>query len=162
MGKVNGKRKGGIKVHTLLNAQHDLPCQISFTSARANDMTFLKEIQLSKGSFIVFDKGYIDYSQYQRMSDQGVYFVTRQKKGASYFVDKDKPIAVDSHLKGVCKDQLITLGTRTHKQKIKLKSRLVTFYDKSTERVFEFLTNNFELLPEQIANIYKKRWQIGR
>jgi len=56
MGKVNGKRKGGIKVHTLLNAQHDLPCQISFTSARANDMTFLKEIQLSKGSFIVFTR----------------------------------------------------------------------------------------------------------
>jgi len=55
---------------------------------------------------------------------------------------------------------LFSLGTRTHKQKIKLKSRLVTFYDKSTERVFEFLTNNFELLPEQIANIYKKRWQI--
>lgn len=160
MGKASGKRKGGIKVHTLLNAQDDLASQISFTSARANDMTFLKEITLSKSSFIVFDKGYSDYFQYQRISNEGVYFVTRQRRGASYSINQDKTVTVDSHLKGVCKDQIITLGTRTHPKKIKLKSRLVTFYDQSNDRVFEFLTNNFDLLPEEIANIYKKRWQI--
>ena len=47
-------------------------------------MTFLKEINLKKGSYLVFDKGYVDYEQYQRFSNQGVYFVTRQRKSASY------------------------------------------------------------------------------
>ncbi|MFA6057392.1 MAG: DUF4372 domain-containing protein [Taibaiella sp.] len=66
--KMNGKRKGGIKVHTLINAADDVPVRITFTSANANDQPFLKEIHLEEGSFIVFDKGYVDYSEYERLA----------------------------------------------------------------------------------------------
>lgn len=158
--RLNGKRKGGIKVHTLINAQQDLPVKINFTAANANDMTFLKEINLDPGSFIVFDKGYIDYEQYQRLSTQNVSFVTRQKKGASYTLVSSSPIPEKSRELGVLNDQTIVLGTRTHAKKIKLKARMVTFFDKQKERTFEFLTNNFELPAIQIADLYKKRWQI--
>ena len=79
-GKMNGKRKGGIKVHTLISAADDVPLKISFTAASANDKPFLKEIHLQPGSFIVFDKGYVDYSEYDRFSKEGVFFVTRQKR----------------------------------------------------------------------------------
>ena len=58
------------------------------------------------------------------------------------------------------KDENIILGTRTHAKKSKLKARLVRFFDKEKERTFEFLTNNFTLPPEAIADLYKKRWQI--
>lgn len=158
--RLNGKRKGGIKVHTLINAEQDLPVKINFTGANANDMTFLKEINLDPGSFIVFDKGYIDYEQYQRLSTQNVFFVTRQKKGASYIEESSSPIPEKSRELGVLNDQIIVLGTRTHAKKIKLKARMVTFFDKQKERTFEFLTNNFELPAIQIADLYKKRWQI--
>lgn len=159
-GKHNGKRKGGIKVHTLIDAADDVPVKISFTAASANDMTFLQELSLEAGSFIVFDKGYVDYSQYERMSNEGVFFVTRQKKGASYVVTGSSPISEDSEGSGVIADRTIILGTRTHRKKVRLKSRQVTFFDKEKGRIFEFLTNNFSLTAIQIADLYKKRWQI--
>lgn len=160
MGNANGKRKGGIKVHTLMSAHEDVAVKIDFTSARANDMAFLQQIHLIKGSFIVFDKGYIDYSQYQRLSNEGVFFVTRQRKGADYDQIYDQPLENESMQQGVLKDEHIVLGTRTHAKKIRLKSRLVTFFDQEKGRTFQFLTNNFALPPEHIANLYKERWQI--
>jgi len=160
MAKMNGKRKGGIKVHTLINAAEDVPVKINFSPASANDMTFLKEINLESGSFIVFDKGYVDYSQYDRMSNEGVFFVTRQRKGSSYQVVYSTQINDQSKESGVLNDENIILGTRTHAKKIKLKARLIRFFDKEKERTFEFLTNNFALPPEAIADLYKKRWQI--
>ena len=159
-GKMDGRRKGGIKVHTLINAAEDTPAKISFTAASANDMIFLQEISLEEGSFIVFDKGYADYSQYERFDKEGVFFVTRQRKGASYVVTEEKVISEESKGAGVQSDKIIILGTRTHRKKVKLKTRLVAFFDQEKDRTFEFLTNNFSLLPEQIADIYKKRWLI--
>ncbi|MFY0655079.1 MAG: IS4 family transposase [Cyclobacteriaceae bacterium] len=160
MGKANGKRKGGIKVHTLMSAEENVAIKIDFTSARANDMTFLQKIHLSKGSFIVFDKGYVDYAQYQRMSDEGVFFVTRQRKRADYDQTYNCSLKSNSIQSGVLKDEHIILGTRTHAKKIRLKSRMVTFADKEKGRIFQFLTNNFDLEPEEIADLYKQRWQI--
>ena len=54
-------------------------------------------------------------------------------------------------------DRMIILGTRTHRKKVKLNSRQITFFDKEKNRVFEFLTNNFTLSAMQIADLYKKR-----
>jgi hypothetical protein len=159
-GKLNGKRKGGIKVHTLVDATDDVAIQISFTAASANDMTFLKEINLEAGSFIVFDKGYVDYSQYERLTNEGVFFVTRQKKDARYVVTGSNEVSPEDKASGIIADRLITLGTRTHRKKVKLKSRQITFFDKQKARTFEFLTNNFSLSPLQIADLYRKRWQI--
>lgn len=159
-GKANGKRKGGIKVHTLINAADDVPLKISFTAASANDMPFLREINLEPGSFIVFDKGYVNYSEYERFSKEGVFFVTRQKKDAKYTVTHSAPLSKESVDLGVLSDQYLRQGTRTQAQKIKLQVRLVTFYDKESDRTFEFLTNNFSLSPQDIADLYKKRWLI--
>jgi hypothetical protein len=53
----SGKRKGGIKVHTLIRSDQDVPCMIRYSAAAANDSQYLKEIQLPKGSIIVFDRG---------------------------------------------------------------------------------------------------------
>lgn len=160
MGKANGKRKGGIKVHTLMSAEEDVAIKIDFSAARANDMTFLKQIRLPEGSYIVFDKGYVDYYQYQRLSHEGIFFVTRQRASASFELTGQFDIKAKSRKEGVLKDELIVLGTRTHAKRVKLKSRLVTFHDKEKDRTFQFLTNNFSLPPEQIAELYKKRWQI--
>ena len=159
-GKSNGKRKGGIKVHTLMDASDDVAIKISFTAASANDVGFLKELNPQEGSFIVFDKGYVDYTQYERLTNDGVFFVTRQKKDASYIETATNPVSAEAWDAGVMADRMIILGTRTHRKKIKLKSRQVTFWDKEKDRTFEFLTNNFSLSALEIANLYKKRWQI--
>jgi len=159
-GKSDGRRKGGIKVHTLINAADDVPLKVSFTAASANDMPFLKEIHLQPGSFIVFDKGYVSYAQYERFCNEGVFFVTRQKKDARYIVTTTYELSEQSKDLGVLSDRTLLQGTRTQKEGIRLKVRLITFFDKESGRTFEFLTNNFSLTPEMVADIYKKRWLI--
>ncbi|WP_348062761.1 transposase [Gelidibacter sp.] len=105
---LNGKKKGGIKMHTMINVIEYVPCLIKFSSAATHDHIFLKELDLKKGSFVVFDKGYVDYEQYQQWSLDGIYFVTRQKSNARYssLEEFDIPYSVDA---AVLKDEKITL-----------------------------------------------------
>ena len=68
----------------MINALQDVPCLVRFSSAATHDHTFLKELNLQKGSFVVFDKAYNDYTQYLKWTEQDIYFVTRQKDNAHY------------------------------------------------------------------------------
>ena len=88
---TTGKKKGGIKMHTLIDAMEDVPSLLKFTSAATHDHTFLKDLMLQPGSFIVFDKGYLDYQQYEQWSLDEIFFVTRQKDNA---ILKDERISL--------------------------------------------------------------------
>lgn len=77
---LTGKKKGGIKMHTIINTLEDVPCLIRFTDAVTHDHTFLKDLALKKDSFVVFDKAYNDYLQYLQWTLDDIYFVTRQKR----------------------------------------------------------------------------------
>ena len=79
---ITGKKKGGIKMHTMINALEDVPCLVRFSSAATHDHTFLKDLKLERGFFVVFDKAYNDYRQYLQWINEDVYFVTRQKDNA--------------------------------------------------------------------------------
>lgn len=157
---LNGKRKGGIKVHTLIRSDQDVPCMIRFSPGAANDMRFLNEIHLPKGSVIVFDKGYNDYKTFNRFSKEGVSWVTRLHKHLVYKKLADHDITEAQQGKGVLYDQQIILGVQYKPGKPKVRARLVTFIDPESGKTFEFVTNNFKMAPATIAAIYKKRWQI--
>nr|WP_307533250.1 transposase [Pedobacter sp. W3I1] len=73
---------------------------------------------------------------------------------------ESRELTLQSMMAGVQNDQILIQGTRTQREKIRLNVRMVTFFDAESGRTFEFLTNNFSLLPEEIAEIYKKRWLI--
>lgn len=152
---LTGKKKGGIKMHTMINACEDVPCLIRFSSAATHDHIFLKELELKKGSFVVFDKGYLDYIQYHNWSLEGVYFVTRQKENAVYQSLEEFDIGEETH-PGVLKDETIEVT----KDKTVIKLRRIAFYHQQQARLYEFITNNFELPADTIADIYKQRWQI--
>ncbi|MET3114608.1 hypothetical protein AAKU52_002343 [Pedobacter sp. CG_S7] len=152
---LTGKKKGGIKMHTMINACEDVPCLIRFSSAATHDHIFLKELELKKGSFVVFDKGYLDYIQYHNWSLEGVYFVTRQKDNAVYQSLEEFDISEETH-PGVLKDETIEVT----KDKTVIKLRRIAFYHQQQARLYEFITNNFELPADTIADIYKQRWQI--
>lgn len=158
--QVTGRTKGGLKVHTLINAAEDAPTLIDITEAQANDMPFLQQVNLAKGSFVVFDKGYVDYNQYERLSKEGVFYVTRLRKAAKFVVEQYNPVKPALRQAGLIEDKVIVLGTRTQKHKIKHRCRVITYFDKHKDQTFEFLTNNFSLSGRQIADLYKKRWQI--
>jgi len=152
---INGKKKGGIKMHTMINSSEDVPTLVRFTSAATHDHTFLKNLELKKGSIVVFDKGYVDYNQYNQWTLDGVYFVTRQKDNAVYesIEEFDIPLNMDD---GVLKDEKIIIDKDV--QRIEL--RRLAYWLEDQKRVYEFITNNFDLPADKIAQIYKKRWQI--
>lgn len=152
---LNGKKKGGIKMHTMINALEDVPCLIRFSSAATHDHTFLKELNLEKDSFVVFDKAYNDYLQYLEWTLNDIYFVTRQKDNAVYKSIKEFNLA-DKTSDAVLKDELILI----EKGDKSIQIRRVAYWDTTKEKVYEFITNNVEISPDQVADIYKHRWQI--
>jgi hypothetical protein len=152
---INGQRKGGIKMHTMINAMEDVPCLVRFTSAATHDHTFLKELNLEKGSFVVFDKAYNDYNQYLEWTMNEIYFVTRQKYNAVYKTILEFHLD-DKTSDAVLKDELISV--KKYGKSIEL--RRVAFWDSEKEKIYEFITNNQEISPDTVADIYKHRWQI--
>jgi len=152
---INGKKKGGIKMHTMINASEDVPTLIRFTSAATHDHTFLKDLELKRGSIVVFDKGYNDYSQYLRWNLDGIFFVTRQKDNAVWSSLKEFDIS-DETDSGVLKDEKI----KVEKGGQSVELRRIAYWSEEQKKLLEFITNNYELPPDKIAEIYKRRWQI--
>lgn len=152
---IYGRKKGGIKMHTMINASEDVPMLIRFTSAATHDHTFLKDLNLMKGSIVVFDKGYVDYIQYLQWNLDGIYFVTRQKDNAVWVSIDEFDIPDGTH-DGVLKDERIKVEKDGHAVEL----RRIVYWSQEQRKVYEFISNNYELPPDKIADIYKRRWQI--
>lgn len=157
---INGKRKGGIKVHTQINLQEEVPKLIWFSSAAVHDSNFLAKLSLSKGQIAVFDKGYNDYKSFEKFNTDGVFFVTRLKTNAAYLqvIENEIPNYIDD---GVIKDEIIEVeASKQNDLKENLRLRRVVYWDDKNQRCFEFITNLFGLNAGHVALIYKLRWQI--
>lgn len=156
----DGKRKGGIKVHTLLHASSDVPAMIRYSASAEPDSKFLKQVQLPRGSVVVFDKGYRNYSTYNRFTNEQITWVTRHRDTSIYKIIKDCPVNDYQSKNGVETDCLIELGHSHQKNATKVQARMVTYKDPATGKLFHFITNNTCLAPLTIANYYRQRWQI--
>lgn len=166
--KNDGKKKGGLKVHMLIDAVQSVGRFIKITEAKVHDKNFLKELELISYSMVVFDKAYNYYHQFAIWTSNSVYFVTRLKKNAVYTVVKT--LQEQSKVKGkamVLKEEIIELeyfpedknGKRQTKVKAKLQLKKVCYQDEKN-RYYEFLSNSTESTAEEIAFLYKKRWGI--
>ena len=155
----NGKRKGGIKVHTVVNADEMVPNLVWFSEAKTHDHNFLEKLKCDENTIYIFDKGYNDYRAFEYFTTQKTGFVTRIKDNASYQSIEKLDIGERIH-KGVLVDEIIEIDVKKGKEIAKLRLRKVTFYDRVNKREFEFLTNLFDLRADLIAALYKIRWQI--
>jgi hypothetical protein len=154
-----GKKKGGIKAHTIIKASDNVPCLVRYSEAVRHDHMFLEEVHnLEAGSIITFDKGYVDYAQYEAFTRNNIWYVTRLKDNALYQAREEYDIP-DNADSGVLKDEEIILYYGENKKE-EHRARRIAYWDDENRRLFEFITNNFELPAEKIALIYKKRWQI--
>ncbi len=155
-----GKKKGGIKAHTLINSNEHVPCLLRYSAAARHDHQFLKDVQLPKGSYITFDKAYVDYKQYDKFTRTGVFYVTRLKTNAK-FVLTDRYGVHQDESDTVLDDADIEFAYKDEHGNIQIhKSRRIIYRDLYSGRIFEFITNNFDLDATSIAQIYQKRWQI--
>ena len=154
-----GRKKGGIKAHTIIKASENVPCLIRYSEAVRHDHIFLKEVHnLASGSIITFDKGYVDYAQYEAFTKNHIWYVTRLKGNALYKSREEYDIPDDAD-SGVLKDEEIILYYGDNK-KDEHRARRIAYWDDENIRLFEFITNNFDLSADKITLIYKKRWQI--
>jgi len=166
--KGDGKKKGGLKVHMLIDAVQSVGRFIKITAARVHDKNFLKSLELISHSMIVFDKAYNFYHQFALWTDQQVYFVTKLKKNAVYKVLythrshyrkkgqarvlRDETIELNYHPEDGNGKKLIGVSKT-------LRLRKVCYQDEKN-RYYEFLTNTFDIEAEEVAFLYKKRWGI--
>lgn len=158
--RLDGKQKGGIKAHTVIEADNYVPSFIHYTSAATHDKCILDVMKLEAGDFICFDKAYIDYKRFYKWSEQGVFMVTRMKDNGVYKQEQELDIPDDCDT-GVLKDEIITVDTEDSKGAAqKLRLRRVAYWDSKKEKVYVFISNQLELEADVIALIYKKRWYI--
>jgi hypothetical protein len=153
------KRKGAIKIHTLLNHQSSIPSFLVVTDAKKHDVTVAKKnhLPLSPDSILVMDMAYIDFEWFRKLDDNRVFYITRAKKNMRYEVLGQQP---QLDCKGVLSDQVILPhGYQTFK-KYPRKLRRIEYYDEKKDKNFTFITNHFNCDAKTIADIYKTRWDI--
>ena len=155
----NGKSKGGIKSHTVINADEKVPNLVWFTSAATHDHQFLEKLKCDEHTVYIFDKGYNDYKAFEHFTNQKTGFVTRIKENAKFELTQTNDIPENIH-SGVLSDEIIEIEVNKEGVKTTLKLRKIKYYDREHKRSFEFISNLFEFRADTIAALYKIRWQI--
>ncbi|PJC38653.1 IS4 family transposase [Candidatus Peregrinibacteria bacterium CG_4_9_14_0_2_um_filter_38_9] len=153
------KAKGAIKLHCLFDIRSQIPEFVVESGGHENDLAVAKnrDFVFSPDSITVMDRAYIDFKWfYEKIHKQKAYFVVRLKKNIKYFVIENSPVFEE----GIISDQKIVLSGGETLENYPEDVRLVSYYDKETEKTYQFLTNNFVLSAKTIADIYKARWQI--
>ena len=146
-----------VKLHTLLDLRGNIPTVIRITPAQLSDLQFLDHIVLEPGAFYVMDRGYLDFARLHRWTLAGAFFVTRARKDfrfrrlISHKVDKTT---------GVQCDQTILLKWFYSVKGYPERLRRVRFLDPEREKRLVFLTNNFVLPADTIADLYRSRWHV--
>ena len=154
-----GKKKGGIKVHTVIHANEGVPSDIRFTSAATNDSFMLKPSNLSKGDILAMDRAYIDYGKFEELSLRGVIYVTKMKKSLKYAINSDVMYQTPDGLMEA-RVQNVTFSKRTNDGVICHNARIITYADEKKHKLISLLTNDLDSDPYEIIAIYRQRWEI--
>jgi len=151
------RRKGAIKLHTLIDLRGNIPCFVRITHGKTHDVIVLDTLPIEPGAFYVVDRGYLDFGRLYRVKSGLAFFVIRAKSNLDFSRRSSRRV---DKATGLRSDQTIVLrGPRTSKLYPEPLRRVVYRDPKSGKR-FVFLSNNFDLPALIIANIYKCRWQV--
>jgi len=159
----DGKKKGGLKVHMMIDVHSDTAKFARISEAKMHDKKFLKHLTLPKGSMIVFDKAYNHYAQFSKWTQEDIFFVCRLKDNAVYKVEEvlfEQELTENTPT--VMREEHIHIQYKPYpnsKTKKPLCLRKVTYRDEKG-RIYQFITNNFQISNQMVAFIYKKRWSI--
>jgi Domain of unknown function (DUF4372)/Transposase DDE domain len=151
------RRKGAVKLHTLLDLRGNIPCFIHISHGKMPDVHVLDQLPIEAGAFYVMDRGYVDFQRLHRFTTAGAFFVTRGKRNLDFTRRSYRRIDKTTGLRS---DQTIVLAGQTSSRFYPAPLRRVAFYDAEHDRRLVFLTNNFDLPALTIAALYKSRWQV--
>ena len=155
--RLDGKRKGGLKAHTVMSLDRYAPELVWMSPSSASDNCFLGQLTLVPGYTYVFDKGYHNYTLFKEWTDRGIFFVTRIREVARYKIITSAHIDFYDFMGGgmIC-DQVVSLY-KGHREDF-MKARLITYKDPVSGKLLRFLTNHFDYQAQTIVALYKNRW----
>ena len=151
------RRKGAVKLHTLLDLRGNIPCFVLISHGKMHDVTVLDYLPIEPGAFYVMDRGYVDFQRLHRFTTGSAFFVTRAKRNLDFTRRARRPVDKTTGLRS---DQTIVLVGPKSSRLYPDPLRRIAFYDVENDRRFVFLTNNFALPALTIALLYKCRWQV--
>jgi len=151
------KAKGGIKLHTLYDITTQIPAFIHITAATVNDINAMDYIPYESDAYYIFDRGYVDYARLYKITLLSAYFVVRAKSNLKFRRIYSRKVDKST---GVQTDQIGRLTGFYVSKDYPEKLRKVKYYDSEMNRTFVFLTNNMTLTAQEIALLYKNRWQV--
>ena len=149
--------KAAIKLHTLLDLRGPIPTMISISEGKRADVSILDELMLEPGAFYVMDRGYVDFARLYRFVLVGAFFVTRAKANIQSSRLESRPVELGT---GVRSDQVIWLSLPKSIAHYPDRLRRVSYRDPESGKTLIFVTNNFDLPPLTIAQLYKSRWRV--
>lgn len=155
-----GKKKGGIKVHTVIHANEGVPSDVRFTSAATNDSFMLKPVNFHDGDVLAMDRAYIDYAKLEELTERGVVYVTKMKKNLTYVLWEDimwqnSMGLMEYRIRHVTFYKPVKDGGL-----IRHHARIISYVDVKKHKVIDLLTNDMDAAPEEIVGIYRQRWEI--
>ena len=151
------KRKGAVKLHTLLDLRGNIPSLVIITNGKMHDVNILDELILEAGAIYIVDRGYVDFERLYAIHQAGAFFVTRAKDNCDWRRVYSRPV---DKATGVQCDQTIALNGFYTSQHYPQYLRRVRYLDAVRDKRLAFLTNNFELPALTIAELYRCRWQV--
>ena len=165
---MTGKKKGGIKVHSIIAANEGVPSDVRFTSAATHDHFMLSPEKLTRGDVLALDRAYIDYEKFEQMTQRGIVYVTKMKSNLKYETRWDINYQnTDGKLAYNVKEVVFTKHVPDGED-IRHRAWIITYphikRDKKgnikSVKMVSLLTNDIELDVEDIIEIYHKRWEI--
>lgn len=151
------RNKGAIKLHTLMELHSAIPVFIAITTGSVHDINALDLLLPEPGSFIVMDRGYLDFQRLYRLQTALTFFVIRSKGNLQFRRRYSQP---HDRTSGLRSDQTIILTGPKTKTLYPLALRRVHYYSAETDQRLVLLTNNFSLPALTVAALYRYRWQI--
>lgn len=148
------KTKAGVKLHLRLVFMEkgcSYPEKAFITNAKEHDRNQLEVMVDDKTCMYVFDRGYLDYERFDRMTDEGYFFLSRLRKNAVIREIYDFKVPNDSP---VLSDQMVLIGTTQNRAENFF--RLLKVKD-SKGNELQLITNRFDIEPDEISEMYKSR-----
>ena len=151
------QRKAAVKMHTLLDLHGNIPTFIRVTSGAVHDVNILDEIMPEAGAFYVMDRAYIDFQRLFVFTLSSAFFVVRTKSNVLLQRRYSHPVDKST---GVLSDQIVILSSLESATAYPDPLRKVSYFDAERSKRLKFLTNNFTLPAQTIADLYRQRWQV--
>lgn len=161
------RSSAAVKLHAVIDLRGCIPVMLRITEGRVADVFLLEELRLPAGSFVIFDRGYLDFEGFHKLVQRGCHFVTRARSDLAFETVRSlQPTNVSNDANtagsslGVQSDLIIHLKTVKSKRAYPKPLRRVRFVDADTAQELVFLSDRLDLQALQIAQLYKQRWQV--